>query len=162
MANNVVVLLKVAPVSLPPFPITNNALTFKSQRHTLHLNCFQTKNRTTSFPSSSSILRNKASCSVWACLPPESSTSSSTAKPSFPSPQTKLYVSGQLLLLFSCCCYPFRFSYPNLPTIEKGFSFFFFFLLWVSSPLGAGVGDSFVCYYKWEIEMKKGFHLLLE
>ncbi|KAG4939879.1 hypothetical protein AAZX31_16G193800 [Glycine max] len=94
MANNVVVLLKVAPVSLPPFPITNNALTFKSQRHTLHLNCFQTKNRTTSFPSSSSILRNKASCSVWACLPPESSTSSSTAKPSFPSPQTKLYVSG--------------------------------------------------------------------
>ncbi|KAH1234022.1 Organelle RRM domain-containing protein 6, chloroplastic [Glycine max] len=88
MANNVVfVVPKVAPGSLPSLPITNNALY-------LHLNFCQTKNRTASFPSSSSILRSKASCSVLACLPPassESSTSSSTAKPSFPSPPTKLY-----------------------------------------------------------------------
>ncbi|KAH1234021.1 Organelle RRM domain-containing protein 6, chloroplastic [Glycine max] len=95
MANNVVfVVPKVAPGSLPSLPITNNALY-------LHLNFCQTKNRTASFPSSSSILRSKASCSVLACLPPassESSTSSSTAKPSFPSPPTKLYVSVKLVM----------------------------------------------------------------
>ncbi|KAK7380127.1 hypothetical protein VNO78_32556 [Psophocarpus tetragonolobus] len=94
MANNVVV--KVAAVSLSPLPITNNALTF-SQRHTLHLNCSQNKNRTISFPSSFSIssspLSNKTSSSVLACLP-ESSTSSAAAKPSFSFPPTKLYVSG--------------------------------------------------------------------
>ncbi|RDY07377.1 Organelle RRM domain-containing protein 6, chloroplastic, partial [Mucuna pruriens] len=108
MANNVVVAVavKVAAVPLPPLPITYNALTFSHktkshQRHTLHLNCSQTKRRTTSFPSSFSIssspLRNQRSCSVLACLSPassESSSSSSTAKPSFPSPSTKLYVSG--------------------------------------------------------------------
>ncbi|TKY44896.1 Glycine-rich RNA-binding protein 4 [Spatholobus suberectus] len=107
MANSVVVVAVKAAAAVPllPLPITNNALTFgqniKSQRHRFHLNCSQTKNRTTSFPSSFSIqsspLRDKASCSALACLPPassESSTSSSSAKPSSPAPSTKLYVSG--------------------------------------------------------------------
>jgi len=104
MANMVFVGVKVAAVSLPPLPITNNALTFDStqKRHFLPLNCSQTNNRTTSFSSSFSIssspLTNKGGCSVLPCLPPassESSTSSfSTAKPSTPFPSTKLYVSG--------------------------------------------------------------------
>ncbi|WVZ14682.1 hypothetical protein V8G54_012248 [Vigna mungo] len=104
MANMVFVGVKVAAVSLPPLPITNNALSFSftQKRHFLLLNCSRTNNRTTSFSSSFSIssspLTNKGGCSVLACLPPassESSTSSSaTAKPSSNFPSTKLYVSG--------------------------------------------------------------------
>ncbi|KAK7314730.1 hypothetical protein VNO77_33258 [Canavalia gladiata] len=97
MANNVVVLVKVAALSLPPLPITNNAFTFnhKNQRHRLYLNCTQTNNSTSSFPSSfsSSPLRNKhSSCFVLACLPSPSDSSSSSS--SSPAPSTKLYVSG--------------------------------------------------------------------
>ncbi|CAJ1952249.1 unnamed protein product [Sphenostylis stenocarpa] len=104
MANMVFVGVTVAAVSLPPLPITNNALTFSflHKRYRLHLNCPQTKNRTTSLSSSFSIssspLRNKGGCSVLACLPPSSSESSTspsfTAKPTSPFPSTKLYVSG--------------------------------------------------------------------
>ncbi|XP_014511794.1 organelle RRM domain-containing protein 6, chloroplastic [Vigna radiata var. radiata] len=104
MANMVFVGVKVAAVSLPPLPITNNALSFSftQKRHFLLLNCSRTNNRTTSFSSSFSIssspLTNKGGCSVLACLPPASSesstSSSSTAKPSSTFPSTKLYVSG--------------------------------------------------------------------
>ncbi|XP_020221303.1 organelle RRM domain-containing protein 6, chloroplastic [Cajanus cajan] len=105
MANNVVAVVKVPAISLPSLPLTSDPLTLihkiQSQRLTLHLNCSQTKNTTTSFPStlsiSSSPLTNKTSCFVLACLPPassEPSTSSSTAKPSSLSHPTKLYVSG--------------------------------------------------------------------
>ncbi|XP_061348026.1 organelle RRM domain-containing protein 6, chloroplastic [Gastrolobium bilobum] len=104
MANVVVVVvdvLGVATLPLPPLPKAN-AFTFsyniKSQRQRLYLNCSQTNQRTTSFPSSLSFpLRNKGYSSVLACLPPpasESSSSSSNSRPTSSAPSTRLYVSG--------------------------------------------------------------------
>lgn len=116
MAN---VVVGVASVPLPSPPTTNSSASpfnSKTQTQTLHLHCSQTNHRKTSFPSSlSSPLRIQGSCYVLACLPPssESSSSSPSAKPSSSSaPSTRLYVSGQLLLLFFCY-YPFHFSHPK-------------------------------------------------
>ncbi|KAJ1410144.1 RNA-binding domain superfamily [Sesbania bispinosa] len=100
MAN--VVRVGVAALPLPPLPITkSSAFTFshrtKGQSKRLHLNCSQTNHRTTPFSFTlSSSLRNKGSCSVLACLPPasESSSSSPNTRPPSASSSTKLYVSG--------------------------------------------------------------------
>ncbi|XP_058773547.1 organelle RRM domain-containing protein 6, chloroplastic-like [Vicia villosa] len=95
MANIVV---GVPSLSLPSLYLTNSS-TFtlnskiKTQNHKLHLNFSQTNHTTIPFPSSES-LRSRRSCSVLACLPPASESSSSNTTPSSTSPSTRLYVSG--------------------------------------------------------------------